>query len=188
VDAAVRAAGLSHAIVRPTLVVGPNDVLTANIAWFLRRFPLFPVPDGGAYRLQPVTLADAARIAADAAAPGPDLEVDAAGPEIFSFAEYLRLLARACGVRQWLVPVPGWLALAGIGALSPLLRDTVLAREELAGLEAELLVSSAPALGSERVGDWLLGAGPTLGRAYTNDRRRHLGRDARTAIAADFSV
>ena len=49
-DEAVRASGLSHAIVRPTLVVGPRDVLTSNIAWCLRRFPLFGMPGGGDFR------------------------------------------------------------------------------------------------------------------------------------------
>jgi NADH dehydrogenase len=46
VEQAVRALGVPFAIVRPTLVVGPADVLTNNIAWFLRRFPLFPLPAG----------------------------------------------------------------------------------------------------------------------------------------------
>ena len=58
--------GLSYGIVCPTLALGPNDVLTNNIAWFLRRFPFFPVPQGGHYRLQPVTLNDMGRIIADA--------------------------------------------------------------------------------------------------------------------------
>ncbi|NUQ36088.1 MAG: NmrA family NAD(P)-binding protein, partial [Planctomycetaceae bacterium] len=39
VEEIVRACGMSYAIVSPTLVVGPNDVLTNNVAWFLRRFP-----------------------------------------------------------------------------------------------------------------------------------------------------
>jgi NADH dehydrogenase len=184
VDAVVRGSGVSHAIVRPTLIVGPQDVLTSNIAWFLRRFPLFPVPDGGAYRLQPVTLGDAARIIADAAEAGRDLDVDAAGPETFSFVDYLRLLARACDVRRSLVRVPGWLALAGLGMLSPFLRDTVLTREELDGLERELLVSRAAPLGSDSVRGWLLEHGAMLGRVYVNDRRRHFGRGAQDPVEA----
>jgi NADH dehydrogenase len=41
-EQAVQASGLSYGIVRPTLVVGPQVVLTNNIAWFLRRFLVFP--------------------------------------------------------------------------------------------------------------------------------------------------
>jgi NADH dehydrogenase len=185
VDAVVRGSGVPHAIVRPTLIVGPQDVLTSNIAWFLRRFPLFPVPDGGAYRLQPVTLGDAARIVADAAEAARDLDVDAAGPEAFSFVDYLRLLMRACGVRRPLVRVPGWFAVAGLGALAPFLRDAVLTREELDGLERELLVSRAAPLGSDSVRGWLLEHGAMLGRVYVNDRRRHFGRGARDPIIVE---
>ena len=175
VDAAVRGSGLPHAIVRPTLVVGPADVLTANIAWFLRRFPVFPVPDGGAYRLQPVTLADTGRIVADAAESSADLDVDAAGPDIVTFREYVELVAHACDVKCPTFTAPGRLALAGIRLVELFLGDTVLAREELAGLEQELLVSHAPPLGAERVDAWLFAHGAALGRSYVNDRRRHFG-------------
>ncbi|MHC5012418.1 MAG: SDR family oxidoreductase, partial [Planctomycetota bacterium] len=88
VEEVVRSAGCPYAIVRPTLVVGPSDVLTSNIAWFLRRFPVFPVPGGGHYRLQPVTLEDTGRIIADAVEAEEDLEIDAAGPDTMTFRAY----------------------------------------------------------------------------------------------------
>jgi uncharacterized protein YbjT (DUF2867 family) len=173
VEEVLRGLGVSHAIVRPTLVVGPADVLTNNIAWFLRRFPLFPLPDGGRYRLQPVTLTDTARIISDAL-DGPDgLELDAAGPDVLTFGEYVRLVARACGVRRWMVPTPGWLSLALLRLVGLLLRDVVLTREELLGLEQELLLSRSPATGGESVRDWLAAHGASLGRSYVNDLRRH---------------
>lgn len=46
--------GLSYAIIRPTVIFGPEDVLINNIAWLLRRFPVFAVPGAGDCRLQPV--------------------------------------------------------------------------------------------------------------------------------------
>ena len=82
VDRFVRDSGLSWAIVRPTLIVGPKDVLTNNIAWFLRRVPVFGLPSGAGYRMQPITLDDAARIIADAVESSEPLEIDAAGLEI----------------------------------------------------------------------------------------------------------
>jgi NADH dehydrogenase len=182
VDEAVRASGLPHAIVRPTLVVGPQDVLTNNIAWFLRRFPVFPVPDGGRYRVQPITLDDAGRAIADAAeAPG-DLDLDAAGPEILAFRDYVRLVARACGVRRWIAAAPGWAALLALRLVEPALRDVVLTREELQGLAEEKLVSSRPPRGTESVSAWLLAHGASLGRRYANDLDRHFGAGARRAI------
>jgi NADH dehydrogenase len=174
--------GVSHAIVRPTLVVGPGDVLTNNIAWFLRRFPVFLLPDGGWYRLQPITLADTARVICDAVE-GPDgLEVDAAGPELLTFGEYVRLLARACGVRRWIVSVPGWLSLALLRAVGLVLRDVVLTREELLGLEQELLISHDAPTGRESVRDWLMAHGQGLGRRYVNDVRRHFAAGRHQAV------
>jgi len=171
----VRGSGLSYALVRPTMVVGPGDVLSNNIAWFLRRSPLFPVPDGGAYRVQPVTLADTARIIADAMEERGNVELDAAGPEVFAFADYIRLLAEACGVRRRIVSSPGWLALACLRVAGWFLADVVLAAEELRCLQEELILSRAPPLGRDSVAAWLRAHGEDLGRRYVNDRRRHFG-------------
>ncbi len=173
VEEAVRAAGVPYGIVRPTLVVGPADVLSNNIAWFLRRFPLFPLPDGGDYPLQPVTLRDTARIIADALEATANVELDAAGPETLSFADYVRLLGRACGVSRWLPSVPGGLALFCLRLLQPFLRDIVLTREELLGLQQGLLTSDAKPLGTESVTAWLMTQRESLGRAYVNDLGRH---------------
>ncbi len=165
--------GLSHAIVCPTLVVGPTDVLTSNITWFIRRFPFFLVPRGGRYRVQPVTLADNARIIADCAEVASDQHVDAAGPEVFTFREYLELLAKVAGVRRLFLPAPDFLALAATALVGLLLGDTVLAREELRGLEDELLTSAKPPLGTESVRAWLTQHGASLGRRYVDDTQLH---------------
>jgi uncharacterized protein YbjT (DUF2867 family) len=175
----------SHAIVRPTLVVGPRDVLTTNVAWLLRRFPCFPVPAGRS-RLQPITLADTARIIADAAEDPTSIELDAAGPEVMTFMEYVRLVASACRVRRIILPAPAWLALAGLRFVEPFLGDVVLTREELLGLERELLLSHEPPRGKESVGAWLSGQSAELGRRYVNDRRRHFGA-GRTELVLDPS-
>ena len=182
VEEALRAAGVSHAIVRPTLVVGPNDVLTNNIAWFLRRFPLFLLPRAAGARLSPITLDDTARIIVDTAERADDVEMDAAGPDTMTFAEYIRYIARACGVRRMIVRAPDALALGLLRAAGVLLRDVVLTREELLGLEQELLFTHADPLGRESVPDWLMQNGPALGRSYINDMRRHFGAGAQEPI------
>ena len=184
VDDAVRRSGLSHAIVRPTLIVGPSDVLSANIAWFLRQFPLFPVPGGGTCRLQPVTLDDTGRIIADAAEASGDQDIDAAGPDTWTFREYVQLLARACGVESLVFGAPDWLALGMLRMLEPLLGDVILTREELLGLEQELLISRAPPLGTESVEAWLMAHGGSLGKTYVNDINRHFGHGAADPILA----
>jgi len=182
VDEALRGSGLSWAIVRPTLVVGPYDVLSGNIAWFLRHFPVFPIPGGGRCRLQPVTLDDTGRIIADAAESSDNIDVDAAGPEIYTFRQYVELLSRACGVRRLLLGTPSWLSLAGIRVVERFLRDIVLTKEELLGLQQELLLSRSPATGSQSVEQWLMRNGDKLGRRYINDIHRHFGAGASEPI------
>jgi len=46
-EQAVIDSGLSYAIVRPTVIFGVEDILINNIAWFLRRFPMFGIPGDG---------------------------------------------------------------------------------------------------------------------------------------------
>ena len=170
VEAALRRSGLDYAIVRPTLVVGPHDVLTGNIAWFLRRFPLCLVPDGDDYLLQPLTQADAGRIISDAAEATGPMEVDAAGPEVFRFADYLRLVAAAVGVpHRRFIRVPPRLFLAALRFVNVSVRDIVLTAEELEGLRQNLLTSDQPPLGTASVREWLHANGRSFGTTYTND-------------------
>lgn len=49
VEEAIMASPLSHAILRPTWILGREDILLNNLAWLLRRFPLFLIPSGGRY-------------------------------------------------------------------------------------------------------------------------------------------
>ena len=51
---------------RPAIVVGPGDFLVNNIAFFLRRLPVFTIFGRGNYRVQPITLDAFADVAVDA--------------------------------------------------------------------------------------------------------------------------
>ncbi len=182
VEAALQSSNLSYAIVCPTLIVGPTDVLTNNIAWFLRRFPFFLVSNGGGYRLQPITLADTARIVADQAESLGITRVDAAGPEVMTFTDYVRTVAKACRVTRPIIGVPRPVALAALGLVQRILRDVVLTKEELLGLEQEGLLSREAPLGKESVVDWLMANGGSLGRQYANDLQRHFREGSRAPV------
>ena len=101
VEEILRATGIPHAIIRPTLVFGNDDLLLNNMAWALRRFPLFSVFRSGEYPVQPVGAVDLAAQAVKAGSREDSLASDAAGPDTFIFEEPLSLLAWAMG------PVPG---------------------------------------------------------------------------------
>jgi len=63
VEKAIAQSKLSYAIIRPTVIFGPEGILFNNIAWLLRKFPLFVIPGSGDYRIQPVFVEDVADMA-----------------------------------------------------------------------------------------------------------------------------
>lgn len=173
VERALAEAGVPYSIVRPTLVFGgERDVLTNNIAWILRRAPVFAVPGDGRYRVQPVHVDDLARIAVERSAPGPDSIVDAAGPETMAFDELVCLVRDAVGSRAPIVHVPAVLMAAASRGLGLLVGDVVLTTDEIKGLMGGLLVSHAPALGRISFKDWLTSS-ELLGAVYANELQRH---------------
>jgi len=53
VEKAIIQSKLSYAIIRPTVIFGPEGILINNIAWLLRKFPVFAIPGLGDYQIQP---------------------------------------------------------------------------------------------------------------------------------------
>jgi len=172
-EALVRASGLSYAIVRPTLVFGPEDILVNDIAWILRRMPLFLVPGDGRYEVQPVSVGDTARICVEEGATPGDVVVDAAGPERFAFEPFVRLIVAAVASRTRIRTAPAGLALTASRLLGLLVRDVVLTRDEVEALMAGLLVSDEPPRGRDRFEDWLSEVASTLGRSYQSELQRN---------------
>jgi uncharacterized protein YbjT (DUF2867 family) len=170
VEDAVRASTLEHAIVRPTLVFGANDILVNNIAWVFRRFPLFVVPGDGSYRVQPVSVEDVARLCVEA---GPGAELDAAGPETYTFDELVRLIGSAVGGRARIVHTPVAVALGLARVVGAARRDVVLTREETLGLMDSLLVSHDPPTARDSFRDWVDANGDQLGRRYVSELARN---------------
>ncbi|MFN0155725.1 MAG: NAD(P)H-binding protein [Gaiella sp.] len=173
IEELVRSSGLAHALIRPTLLFGPGDILFNNIAWALRRLPMFLVPGDGRYEVQPVSVRDVARIAADAGATDEDLLLDAAGPSRFTYLDLVRRIRKAVGGRARIATAPLGVSLAVSRLAGAMLRDVVITRDELESLQAGLLVSESPPLGRERVEDWLAAAAATLGQTYTSELRRN---------------
>src|SRR5918995_323637 len=96
VEQALAAAGVPHSIVRPTWIFGGvREVLANNIAWILRRMPVFFVPGDGRYLVQPIHIDDLARICLGAAHGLSDVTMDAAGPDTMSFEELVLAIRRA---------------------------------------------------------------------------------------------
>lgn len=163
-----------RAVIRPSLVYGGrNEILINNIAWLLRRFPVYAVPGDGRYRVQPVSVEDVADLAVAAAGrEGPSVE-DAVGPEVYTFEQLLRMLRATVRGRARLVHLPPAVVVAAGRALGPALRDVLITREELGALTCELLVSHRPPTGSRSFAAWLPEQAGWLGHRYANELRRN---------------
>ncbi len=173
VEDMLKGLGVPYAIIRPTLVFGVGDLLLNNMAWALRRFPVFPVYGNGDYPVQPVYVEDLAAQAAEAGAQSESSVADAAGPDTISFEALLRLLASSMGIRARLVHTPPSVGLALTRLVGFLMRDMALTRDEVDGLMAGLLTSETAPTGTTRLSDWLAENGDWLGRRYISEMRRN---------------
>ncbi len=172
-EAVVRESGLPWAVVRPTLIFGRGDILINNIAWLLRRVPVFLIPGNGDYRVQPVAGEDVADIAIWAAGEPDGVTVDAAGPDIISYAQLVDGVAIAIGHTRPIVFASPALTLFAGRVLGRFVKDVILTPQELAGLMDELLVSTQPPRGRMRIEDWLLRSADSLGVSYASELDRH---------------
>ena len=168
--------GIPYTIIRPTLVFGVGDLLLSNMAWALRRSPVFPVFGKGDYQVRPIYAEDLADLAVAAGSESENTVADAAGPDTFTFEGLLRLLASAVGARVRLVHTPPSVGFGLTRLVGLMLRDVVLTRDEVDGLMAGLLTSNSSPTGTTRLADWLDDNGEILGRRYVSERRRNYPR------------
>jgi uncharacterized protein YbjT (DUF2867 family) len=163
----------SHAIARPAVLFGGDGVLLNNIAWLLRRLPVFAIGGHGDYRLRPIHVNDLAILCAGLGAREDTVTVDAVGPESLTFRHLVEEIRTAVGSHAVLVPVPGGAITVLAGALGVLLRDTLLTAAEYRSMAAGLADSTGPATGTTVVTEWIREHGAELGRHYASELDRH---------------
>ncbi len=160
----------SYAILRPTVLFGGGrNVLINNIAWMLRKFPVFGVFGMGNYPIQPVHVKDVARVAVEQGELRENVTIDVTGPETFRYKEYIGLMAKSMGLRRLILPMPstvGWVFGKFVGLI---LQDLVITRAEIRGLKRGLMASDEKPLGVHKFSEWIAEHGNELGIAYQND-------------------
>ena len=141
-EAAVRAAFPGAVILRPGVLVGPEDRFLNRFAALARVVPALPLVHGGRTRMQPVYVRDAAEALASAAthpdAAGRTYELG--GPTVYSFRELLEYTLATTGRRALLMPLPEWL-LALKARVFELLPEPPLTRDQIALLRRDNVVS-----------------------------------------------
>jgi uncharacterized protein YbjT (DUF2867 family) len=160
------------AAVRPTLIFGGHSVLMNNLAWILRRVPVFAVPGSGRYRVRPVHVDDVARTCVEAGQRREPEVIDAVGPDRPTYRELVEDVRDAVGGRALVVGAPTPLVLAGGRVIGALLRDDVIDRDELVSTVEGLADTEGPSTGEISYREWLRENATELGRTYINERQR----------------
>ena len=177
-ERALKEARLSYAILRPNVLFGHEDILINNIAWTLRKLPVFGVFGDGQYRLQPMHVDDFAALAVEQGKNRTNRVIDAIGPETFTYRRLVEEIGNIIGVKRPIVAVPPAIGYAVGAVLGKLVGDVMITRDEVEGLMADLLVTSSPPAGSTRLTDWARQHADTLGKHYASELARRKDRTA----------
>ena len=170
--------GLSHAILRPTVLFGKEDILVNNIAWALRHLPAFGVFGDGKYRLQPIYVDDLAQLAVEQGKRTDRVTINAIGPETFTYRGLVEAIGRLIGKKRPIIAVPPSVGYAVGWIIGKLVGDVMITREEIRGLMDNLLFVDAPPAGSTKLTDWARARSASLGLHYTSELARRQDRNA----------
>ncbi|MCP4426430.1 MAG: NAD(P)H-binding protein, partial [Chloroflexi bacterium] len=138
-EQALMESGLAYAILRPTVLFGKEDILINNIAWMLRKFPVFGVFGDGRYRLQPIYVDDLAQLAVAQGESRANAVIDAIGPETFTYRELVEQIGAIIGKKRQILSIPPRLGYALGWIVGKLVNDILITRAEIEGLMADLL-------------------------------------------------
>jgi uncharacterized protein YbjT (DUF2867 family) len=175
---ALKETGLSYAILRPASLFGDEDILINNIAWTLRRLPVFGIFGDGQYKIQPIHVDDLAQLAVEQGKARENRIIDAIGPETFTYRELVTAIAKAIGKKRLLLSVPPVIGFAVASLIGLLMRDRLMTREEMEALLTNCLYVSSPPAGTTRLTEWAAQRAPLLGLHYASELARRRDRRA----------
>jgi uncharacterized protein YbjT (DUF2867 family) len=168
--------GFSHAILRPTVLFGKEDILINNIAWALRHLPAFGVFGDGSYRLQPIYVDDLAALAVEQGRQSTNVTIDAIGPETLTYRELVNAISEIIGVKRPILSMPPMVAYAAGWIMGHIMGDVMITWPEVKGLMAGLLYTGSPAAGRTHLTDWAREHKDTLGIKYASELARRKDR------------
>jgi len=118
---AVRAAFNDALFVRPAVMFGADDAFLTTILKLLRQLPIYPMFGRGLTRLQPVYVEDVAEAVAQLMRRAEThLTIfEFGGPQVYSYAQFLRAVGHQAGLAPLLIPIPFvvWHALACVSEI-----------------------------------------------------------------------
>ena len=105
-EAAILAACPQAHVLRPSIVVGPEDDFFNRFARMAQISPALPLVGGGLTRYQPVGVFDVAQAVAACLDGAPSGIYALGGPKVYTFRELMELMLDKIGKRRLLVPLP----------------------------------------------------------------------------------
>ncbi len=177
-ERSLKDSGISYAILRPTVLFGKEDILINNIAWVLRRFPIFAVFGSGRYRLQPIYVDDLAQLVVAWGESRDNVIIDAIGPETFTYRELVATIGNIIGKERPIISVPPSIGYIAGWLIGKLLNDVLITREEIEGLMEERLFVESPPAGKTKLSEWAREQADSLGVRYANELERRREREA----------
>ena len=123
--------------------------------------------------MQPVFVEDLATLAVASAHESKTSAFDVIGPEVFSFQQFVKLIASRVKPHVKLMHVPPAVGIAFGRLIGLALRDIILTPDELRGLMDNLLTSEQAPNGTTRFSDWLDTHRQELGIRYSSELSRH---------------
>ncbi len=169
---------MATTILRPAVIFGREDILLNNIAWALRRFPLFLIFGDGNYRLQPIYVEDLAELVAQNISNEKSGIINAIGPETYTFNELISTIKEELKLRRAVVHAPPVVGYLATKAISWWKRDVLITSDEIKGLMANLLYTDSPPAGSTSFRGWIRENRNRLGMCYANEVKRRTNRIA----------
>lgn len=104
----VKASGIAHCVLRPTLMFGLFD--RKHFGWlsrFMKRIPIFPIPGDGRYMRQPLYVGDFCRIIEHCLQNQPASQVyNISGKEKVDYIDIIREIKKAQNLKTWILNIP----------------------------------------------------------------------------------
>jgi len=143
-EQAVQRAFAKATLIRPSVMFGSDDAFLTTLVKMIRLLPVCPLFGSGETKLQPVHVENVAEgitrlMKNTMGIPPPCYEFG--GPQIYTYEELLRTIARHLGARRSFIPVP-FALWHGVATVSEYVPGAPLTRDQIALMQQDNIVSS----------------------------------------------
>ena len=181
VEELLKRCGVPYTILRIAWFFEDNDILCNDIAWIIRRFPIFGLFGDGKFKLQPVSARTLSQVAVESRYRGENTintnkTINVIGPETYTWQEFISAINNAMGTKTLLFPFPSFTIYIPIFVstlLGLFLKDRLLTIEEINSLKDNLCLTNSPPIGTVSFKKWLEKNKLIIGRKWNGEIKRH---------------